>query len=34
MLFKKKLQQQIAENTSNKYVIHCMKIMLFIMIGI
>ena len=34
MLFKKKLQQQIAENTSNKYVIHCMKIMLFLMIGI
>lgn len=34
MLFKKKLQQQIAENTSNKYVIHCMKIMIIIMLGI
>ena len=34
MLLKKKLQQQIAENTSNKYVIHCMKIMHLLLLGI
>ena len=34
MLFKNTIQYENSENTSNKYVIRCMKIMIFIMIGI